>query len=68
MKHNESDFYHIHYAILSSLARRLKCKEITAIVKDLYHWLETKHPEILEPVFREFKERESKIYTVTGAA
>jgi hypothetical protein len=58
----------IDYAIISSLARRLKCKEIIYIVMDLYNWLLTNHPEILEPVFREFKERESKIYTVSGAA
>jgi hypothetical protein len=55
------------YAIISSMARRIRCKEITAIVKDLYHWLDANHPEILAPAFRAIEERESKIKVIDGS-
>ncbi|NOS84903.1 MAG: hypothetical protein HOP31_07170 [Ignavibacteria bacterium] len=55
------------YAIISSLARRIKNKEITAIVKDLYRWLEANHPEILAPALREIEERTSKVKLIDGS-
>lgn len=67
-KNNPSEFKIMDYVILSSLAGRAKNKEITNTLRNFYSWLETNHPEILEPVFREFKERESNIYTISGAA
>ncbi|NOS84900.1 MAG: hypothetical protein HOP31_07155 [Ignavibacteria bacterium] len=54
------------YAVISSLARRLRCKEITAIVKDLYYWIDDNHPEILAPALREIEERTSKIKLIDG--
>ena len=62
---NEIDL--LLYAIISSLARRVKIKEITAIVKDLYHWLEAHHPEILAPALREIEERASKVKLIDGS-
>ncbi len=55
------------YAIISSMSRRVKNNEITAIVKDLYHWLETNHPEILAPALREIEERASKVKLIDGS-
>jgi hypothetical protein len=57
----------IDYAILSSLARRLRCRAVTQMVREFYHWLSSKHPEILAPVMREIEERKAKIYVVDGS-
>ncbi len=57
----------IDYAILSSLARRLRCRAVTQMVREFYQWLSAKHPEILAPVMREIEERKAKIYVVDGS-
>jgi hypothetical protein len=63
---NNPELTIIDYAIVSSLARRLRQREVTKIVKDFYRWMETNHPEILAPVFRELEEQKLNIHTVTS--
>ncbi|MEO8514486.1 MAG: hypothetical protein ABI543_13075 [Ignavibacteria bacterium] len=66
LKANPQDIEITDYAIISSLARRLRNKEIMGIVKDLYSWLSANHPEILAPALREIEEKKTKVYTVVG--
>jgi len=65
-KNNPSDISIMDYAVISSLARRLNCIEITNIAKGFYQWIETNHSEILAPVFRELKEMKLNIHTVSS--
>jgi hypothetical protein len=66
-KNNLTDYNIIDYAILSTLARRLRCRAVTQMVREFYQWLSAKHPEILAPVMREIEERKAKIYVVDGS-
>jgi hypothetical protein len=67
LKENPQELTSTDYAIVSSLARRLRCREITGIVKDFYNWLISNHPEILAPALREIEERTSRVKLIDGS-
>jgi hypothetical protein len=65
-KNNPQELTITDYAIVSSLARRLRCREITGIVKELYHWIESGHREILAPVFKRMESIKPPVHTIVG--